>query len=290
MTAKSYSELEQKVINLFKNETQVEFLGDVYSVSVSDKPRPQQFGECKTDVYIQLFNEKNNIELKISCKLLNNEFQENKISAERAEGIFGNDWSNIIQESTATIAEKFQDIDVIYPNGKARLKEGFLTMGWKLEIASKARGLSAPIQLSDDGIRDSIYRGINQSQNKIDAVVNGHVIKNSGIATHMLVTDLESINSVQDVLNKIVSIDNYPIMAHFLIFTGFSYRIKKDKDDGNRPLAVQVKYKANVDADILEKEIIFEHPLEDQFKGRPMIELAKQELNKLSDSYIAKFI
>ena len=62
-----------------------------FRVEVVGKPRPQHgSGEPKTDVYILGVNENGvHKELKISLKLeSSNEFQENKVSAERAESFF----------------------------------------------------------------------------------------------------------------------------------------------------------------------------------------------------------
>ena len=63
-------------------------------------------GEPKTDVYILGVNEASQFkEIKISLKLKSsNEFQENKVSAERAEGFFGEGYKKIIEESTKSIA------------------------------------------------------------------------------------------------------------------------------------------------------------------------------------------
>ena len=292
MAQKQYSALEQHVISLFPIGKKIKYNNSDYVVVKCDKPRPQGSGECKTDVYIQITSQvdESKEEIKISCKLPSNEFQENKINATRAEELFGENWCNIISKSTNAIADRFKQLDVIYPNGYGRTKEGLLTIGWKLEIASKERTLSAPLLLTNDEIRDSIYRGVNQLLAKKNSMVNEEIINDSGIANHMLVTDISSLVSYQDVLLNMVEISKYSIGKHYLIFTGFSYRIKKYKDDGNRPLAVQVIYKADTQNDCLTHTINFSNPLDANYSGRPMVDKAKIELNKLSQTYRNQFI
>ena len=111
-----------------------------------------------------LYNDTTYSEIKISCKLPSNEFQENKINSNRALNIFGKDWKDILKQANLSIKHKIEEQIIINPKGKGRIKEGFLTIGWKLEITTKERTLSAPLPLSTNEIKNSIYRGINQTE------------------------------------------------------------------------------------------------------------------------------
>ena len=96
--SKKYKQLEDHIINTFNRDKRFNINNKVYSVIFATKPRPST-GECKTDVYV-LFKEEETedyYELKISVKRRsNNEFQENKVTAGKAESYFGLDWTNII--------------------------------------------------------------------------------------------------------------------------------------------------------------------------------------------------
>lgn len=292
MSEKKYSKLEQHVINIFNSSSKFLYNNSTYVVLQCDKPRPQKSGECKTDVYVKLKNlDTNEIsEIKISCKLPSNEFQENKINSNRALNIFGEDWEEILKQANLSIKHKIEEQNVINPKGKGRIKEGFLTIGWKLEITTKERTLSARLPLSNNEIKNSIYRGINQTEDKRNSIINNSIIENSGIASHMLISEIHELHTIDDVLDKIISIDNYDINPHYLVYTGFSHRIKNNKNDGNRPLAVQVKYIANIEDDCLNYCFIFDYPLDTKHSGKNYVELAKKEIEKLSNDYINQFI
>ena len=62
------------------------------------------------------------VEIKISYKKENADFIENKMSAERAEQLFGEDWIDIIEHSTTAIQDKFYERMLIYKNGLEELK------------------------------------------------------------------------------------------------------------------------------------------------------------------------
>lgn len=122
-------------------------------------------------------------------------------------------------------------------------------MGWKLELASKRRRLSAPIQLTDQELRDYIFKGTNLPKNKRNALVNGSVIKNSGVADYILFAELDEIQTVDDIFTRIEKIDKVKLEPIYLIFTANNFRTDKEKKsssakstDGKRPLAVRVKW------------------------------------------------
>lgn len=293
---KNYRKLEDSVISLFPINKKITWKGQQYTVLNSDKPTSTSKGEPKTDVYLKLQDNttKETIELKISCKLEgSNEFQENKIKASRAKQIWGDNWRDILQNSALSIKEKFENTETYFPRGFGRTKETQYTNGWKVEIASKPRELAVKLELTDKDIRDKIYKGTTLDETKKNCLVNGVVIKNSGVAEYMLVTTLQEINSINkasDILNLLIPIDNYTILPHYIIFTGNNYRVLKNKHDGNRPLGVQVIWTANKDKNILEKCLKFDCPLDDNFSAKQIASRTKQEILKLGKSFTKNMI
>ena len=77
------------------------------------------------------------MKLKFSYKKENADFIENKMSAERAEQLFGEDWIDIIEHSTTAIQDKFYERMLIYKNGFRRTEKGSITLGWKFELLNK---------------------------------------------------------------------------------------------------------------------------------------------------------
>lgn len=248
MPRRAYGELEQHIIETMQRNRLFEYQHRLYELLNVGKPRPQGNGECKTDVYIELGERDTGRrrEFKISVKTDGaQEFQENKVSAERAEAYFGEDWQDIIIESTNTLRTSFENRILLYASGAYPTKPNSITLGWKLEIANKPRALSVRAPLTDREVRDYVYKGVNQSRNKRDAVVNGRVIPGSGVADYLLVTTINRIRSAQDVLSQMVSIDDADIEDTYLIFTANNYRTDVDKADGPRPLAVRIEWRVH---------------------------------------------
>lgn len=293
MAQKTYGKLEHKVISLFSPGTKFNWNNEDYTVVFSDKPQAKG-GEPKTDVYIRASKNTDSekyIELKISCKLFGtNEFQENKITADRAKQIWGENWSNILTNAFKEIRDKFYNTEVYFPLGSGRTKETQFTNGWKVEIASKSRKLSCPLNLTDQKIRDYIYKGTSLDDSKKNALVNGKIITNSGVAEYMLVTTPESINSTSDVLEKIILIDDYEIVPHYIVFTANNFRVLKNKSDGNRPLGVQVLWSADLVNNKMTHDIVFSHPLDPVYSGKAISELTMKEINKLGSDFKKDFI
>lgn len=293
---KDYKTLEESIISLFRIGQQITWKDQLFTILNSDKPTTKSKGEPKTDVYLKLEDTTTNksIEFKISCKLEgSNEFQENKIKASRAKQIWGVNWKEIIQNSALSIREKFENTETYFPIGVGRTKETQYTNGWKVEIASKPRELAVKLELTDTEIRDKIYKGTTLDDAKKNCIVNGEVIKNSGVAEYMLVTTLEKVNNidtVSDILNLLIPIDEYPISTHYIIFTGNNYRVLKDKHDGNRPLGVQVIWTANQEKNTLENHLKFDCPLDDNFSAKQIASRTKQEISKLGENFTQNMI
>lgn len=244
MVKKDYGILEQHIIDLFAEEGSFNFAGTIYQVVEAGKPRPiPGHGECKTDVYILGRDSFGNTkELKISVKSLTSVFQGNKFQPHHAEALLGEDWESIVSTATQNLRHLFESTRLIYPNGYGRTKPNSITMGWKLEIADKPRDLSAKLPLNNQEVRDIVYKGLNQSPEKQDSLVNSRIIYGSGIAEYIIKTDIMTLNSSADVINQMIPIDQLHIKPTYLIFTGNNYRTDVDKTDGPRCLAVIVEW------------------------------------------------
>lgn len=243
MVKKGYGLLEQHIISLFNQEKRFVFEGNEYNVLITDKPRPNS-GECKTDIYVLAKDNNNNkIELKISAKLKSsNEFQENKLNATRAKAYLGENWSDIISKAAYSIHEKFEEKHLIYVSKHHPTAANSITLGWKFEIASKPRALSVKAPLTVEEVRNYVYKGINQTEDKKHSFVNKEIIMNSGIADYLLISEIEELKTINDIISNLIPIDNYnPPEIHF-IFTANNYRTKENKADGPRPLAVYIKW------------------------------------------------
>lgn len=281
MSSKNYAELEQHIIAVMNNNKRFTYDGKEYEVLVAGKPRPLGGGECKTDVYIKLqgsFWRKH--EIKISVKTEGEqEFQENKITPERAESILGPNWEKIIFRTTKKIRKRFKNRYLLFPDSYGSIKADSMTLGWKLEITTKERDLSAKIDLSDREIRNYIYKGVNQSIEKRDALVNGQLVKNSGVAEYLLATTIDRIKTPQDVLSQKVQIDKMNIGDTYLVFTANNYRINENTADGPRSLAVRVEWEVTRKGK-LRATLCFDNPLRYTGEGG-MLPKAKKALEEL---------
>lgn len=290
--SKNYAELENTVLSQFTEGQRIQYQNKDFLVLLSGKPKTNKGGEPKTDCYIKLKDLSNEEihEYKISCKLKSsNEFQENKVKAERAEEILGPDWENIIIKTSKKIEHLFKEKEVNNPKGLKRNKYGHLVLGWKIEIASKERTLSAELELSEQKIKDYIYKGTNQKEVKKNSYINNVQVKDSGIANYMLITEIEDINEPKDVLDRIIDIDKHKIDTHYLIFTAHTYSINKPKNktDGNRSLAVRIEWELKNDK--LYPNIKYDSPLTPPSNSngmRKIIDEILEEHPNLKDEYL----
>lgn len=289
---KNYAKLENTVLSQFIENQKIQYQNKEFLVLLSGKPKTNKGGEPKTDCYIKLkdlSNEKIH-EYKISCKLKSsNEFQENKIRAERAEEILGPNWKNIITKTSTKIDNLFKERPLNNPNGYKQNKYGHLVLGWKIEIASKERLLSAELELSEQKIKDYIYKGTNQKEVKKNSYINNIKVKDSGIANYILIAEIEDINSPKDVLDKIIDIDKHKIKKHYLIFTGNTYNVNKPKNktDGNRSLAVRIEWELKNDE--LYPNIKYDSPLTPPSNSKDMRKIIDKIFEKhprLKDKYL----
>lgn len=249
---------ERNIKELFYEGVTFRYEGNEYKVIECGKPVCYK-GEPKTDIYILAETDGREREFKISFKQTNADFIENKTNAERAELIFGKHWREIIIDATMRISDVFHSKPLIYKKAYRKTGKGSITLGWKYELLNKSGGdLSGAVHLSRAQIMD-VYAGTHLPADKKDASVNGHVIKNSGIANFMLVDD--NMRSAQAVIDSIVSIEEYVDMHPVVYFAckALNYRTFEGKYDGNRPLSVFVDW--NVVDGKLDGRLVFDAPL-----------------------------
>lgn len=239
---------EKRLISLLKGKN-IYWKGEERKIILCEKPLYSS-GEGKTDIYI-LFDNKE--EIKISLKQNNADFVENKVSAKRAEKIFGTDWKNIISNTALSLQDKFSKRQLYYPQKTGRIEAGSYTLGWRLDITNKKNGeLSKEIVLTEKQ-KEEIMLGTLLPLEKRDAKVSNKIIKDSGIANYLLF-DSEKKLTPQDVFLNLSTQENY-ILPFWASFKAVNYRSISNKVDGNRPLAVYVNYESR------ERELIFNSPL-----------------------------
>lgn len=268
---------ERRILEFMSKGTEFVFNGKGYTVMLSGKPTCHK-GEPKTDIYILAESCEDEVEIKISYKKENADFIENKMSAERAEQLFGEDWIDIIEQSTTAIQDKFYERMLIYKNGFRRTEKGSITLGWKFELLNKSGGdLSGKMLLTDEQVVD-VYAGSNLSPDKKNASVCGQIIRDSGVANYILMD--ENVYSAQDVIDKMIPIREYVMMHPDIYFAckALNYRTFAEKWDGNRPLSVQVNW--DVLDNRLVPELVFDKPL--IVKGNEVAERLIHYMRKLN--------
>lgn len=253
-----FGDAERRILAFMAEGTEFVFQEKNYKIILSGKPTCHK-GEPKTDIYILAESSSDKVEIKISYKKENADFIENKMSADRAEQLFGEDWVNIIEQSTMAISDRFEERMLIYKNKFKRTEKGAITLGWKFELLNKNSGdLSGKMLLTEEQVID-VYAGSNLADDKRNAMVSGQVIENSGIANYILMD--ENVNSAQDVIDKMVPIKEYVKMHPDIYFAckALNYRTFAGKWDGDRPLSVQVYW--NAEDNKLVPELVYDQPL-----------------------------
>ena len=250
-----FGDAERKILSFMVEGTEFEFEDRKYVVELSGKPTCHK-GEPKTDIYVLAKSSLDEKEIKISYKKENADFIENKMSNILTDIDHG---FQIIEDSTTSIMDKFEERMLIYKNKFKRTEKGAITLGWKFELLNKSSGdLSGKMKLTEEQVID-VYAGSNLAEDKRDAMVNGKVIKDSGVANYILMD--ENINSAQDIIDKMIPIKDYVKMHPDIYFAckALNYRSFAEKWDGNRPLSVQVNWSAEQNK--LIPELVFDHPL-----------------------------
>lgn len=253
-----FGDAERRILAFMTEGTEFVFQDKKYRVILSGKPTCHK-GEPKTDIYILAETVHDKTEIKISYKKENADFIENKMSAERAEQLFGTDWEGIIEQSTTAIRDRFEERMLIYKNKYKRTEKGAITLGWKFELLNKNSGdLSGKMLLTEEQVID-VYAGSNLSEDKRNAIVCGQVIEDSGIANYILMD--EDVHSAQDVIDKMIPITEYVKLHPDIYFAckALNYRTFAEKWDGDRPLSVQVFWDAEENK--LVPKLVYDKPL-----------------------------
>lgn len=238
-----FGKYERRVLSLFRVGSEFKFQGKLMRVVFAGKPKCSR-GEPKTDVFVRCQTpDRVQQDFKISYKRPSADFVENKTSAERAAELLGIDWASVIRQSTLSLKEMFVKRPIIYKKKHRRTQAGSITLGWKYELLVRDAGeLSGKISLTEDQ-RNDVFSGSGLPEDKRNASVNGSVIKDSGVANYILVTD--DLSTLQRIVDQLIPIDEY---AHthevFYACKALNCRTfeRPAKWDGNRPLAVQVDW------------------------------------------------
>ena len=262
--AKNFGKVERDVLAMFKPGAIFVHNAQTYKVITAGKPGCRS-GEPKTDIFVLTCSNQGEKGFKISVKKPNADFLENKITAERAEQIFGYNWKHVITTYTGQIRNRFEALPLIYKNNVGKTRQGAITLGWKFELVNKTGGnLSGLVDLTHEQLLD-VYAGINMSDSKKNAVVNNKVVKNSGVADFLLIA--AEFKSPQNVIDSLHNIDEYVKNNPNVFFAckALNYLTlkkvvgNKKKYDGNRPLSVAVDW--HVGNGKLAHNLIFDQPL-----------------------------
>lgn len=276
---RTFSKDENSIRKLFPIGTIFSYDNTAYEVIEIGKPFSEK-GEPKTDIYICAVSKNyKKREFKISFKKSNADFLENKISSERAQQLFGDNWSEIIKQSIDKLKPSFQSKKLIYKEKEGHTEKGSITLGWKFELVNKISGaLSDEILLVEDQVID-VYAGTNLENEKKNAKVNEKMINDSGIANFILIGETDFKNA-QEVIDKLISVKDY-VKQHPKVYfacKALNYRTLKNKWDGDRPLAVYVEW--GISNKKLSHNLVFDKPLEK--KGNEVAKKLKTVLETLN--------
>lgn len=287
MPKKKYSLFEENIISLFSKGDKFEIDGEIFTVEISGKPKsPTAGGEPKTDCYIKgVSNSKNVKELKISCKKNNKEFIENKMSAQRAEEIFGSGYEIYIETCTEKIINKFLSECLVKETSRNGTPKRRVTLGWRVDVTEKEGKLSVPLEiLTEKEIKDRIYKGIGSS--KEDSIIDGEEIEGSGIAEYLLFGKESSYSTTAEVIENLIPIDEYELPDLYIVFTGCTHNITDDNYE-KRELAAAVKW--NKVENLMKPDLLLEKPLSLDMKSEKMAARIKPYLNGEDITFQDKF-
>jgi hypothetical protein len=247
--ATKYSEEEIRIINCFNevktNNKELIYNGHACKVLLVDKPHYRHGGEGKTDIYLLLNDGISDYEVKCSSKMSNAEFLENKLKPERAEAIFGENWSKILSEYSFSLKDKFESLS-LYNEEK-----NSCTLGYRTDITTKSRTLAKEFIPSPQEKRE-ILLGEKLEENKRNVEVAGNLIKNAGVATHILLNS-EYYKNAQDILDNLLTPEEVDLKC-YITFCAVNYYIDKDRCE-SRPLGVNIDWSSG------EPNIIYDEPL-----------------------------
>ena len=271
--AKAYIKAEEKVINIFAPGTNFTFKSENYTTELAQKPKTNTLGDCKTDVYILAKSNRNSekIDLKISIKKNNADFLENKMRANRAKVIFGDNYKSTIESLTTSVAKDFEEANLIYFDKKGNTNPCSITLGWRFEVInSKDASRSGLLNFTNKQLLE-VYSGPKLEEKKRNAEIDGKIVENSGVAEFMLKPDTLITNSAQDVIDNLTPISQYITNTKvYFVCKALNYRVLPSynfKIEGNRSMSVYVDWKIKkkfcfFGRKYLSGKLIFNDPLE----------------------------
>lgn len=285
MRARNFSEAEQALKGLFESGRRFRFRGRDLVVLFSEKPTCAE-GEPKTDVFVRCLDESSRVvDIKISYKKVNADFIENKMTAERAQEIFGPGWVSRITQATDVIRDGLARRRLIFKTAAMHAQAGSITVGWKFELLWRHSGdLSGSIALSTEEKRD-VFAGCNLPQDKRDAYVGEQIISNSGIADYILVSD--RLVDLQETVDCLIPVEDFAVSAD-VYFACKALNLRTydtpPKWDGNRPLAVQVDWEVREGR--LTPFLDYDHPL--IRRGNELVEKLQWAMGTLGVSNVSQ--
>jgi hypothetical protein len=268
VVGKNFIKSEEKIREIINNYDEFNFRGNFFKIIICCKPRLQgSGGEVKTDIYLKAKNQANLKveEFKISYKQPNWAFIENKVKKEKAEKIYGPEWSTIIQNQIEDIKDKkkdnFSTAKLFYAfKKKKRIYPGSFTLGWRYEIEKDStRKLHAIIK---EDIYEQIYISKGQHDKYRNALIDNKEVKNSGVPNYYFEGDTSDIHNIDDIMANIIPIADamktHTPCASFLAHN-FDPINNKQHGGNKRDLGVAVKWCA--DDKLLNYEILYNVPL-----------------------------
>lgn len=245
-----YARFERSISNAFKPGDKVTFNNEQMQVIFATKPLSRTNGEGKTDTFLLLKKADGSTEeVKISIKKSNADFVENKLQAQRARNVLGENWKQRLTPALKQLSESLKDLPQETPKGD-------LTLGYRLDVVNKPTGdRTVKMNLTHKEVVD-FYSGETLHEDKRHSFVSDKYRKNSGTATHLLFGD--SFANGQEILNKLETVDSYAKRHPDLYIAAKAVNLRKGgKVESARPLGL---YYVWDNADTAAK-LTYENPL-----------------------------
>lgn len=238
-------ENEKRIIKLFKPGTKLLWHGKEVIVLECAKPVVSSgSGECKTDVWVCL---NNGDTIKISVKKEDANYLENRISYERAIELFGQVFTTSVCPDMFQLLIK-DDLKLIENNATWRKHTGKylkFTLGYHANITNQKNGKKTNKSFFiplDHETKVEILSGKKLPPNKKDCLINGRIVKDSGVAEYYLEKNVTDDTTGQEILDSLVPIEiQADVMDFYVTFKAVNAFYDKEKNllkwDGDRPLA-----------------------------------------------------
>ena len=289
----SAQENEELLITLFSPGTIFIFDEIEYESKICAKPRAQGGGgEPIADMYLEAKSTKDNVDnlvLKISLKKIGWEFIKNHMQRSDFEDVFFTESDTMIQNYLNQARELVREMPVIDLGGGTnkiikKMGDGAITLGWEMMITNRNRGLAFGI-LERQFVREAIL-GEHIEDRRLHAVVNGNIIHNSGIPTHVLEMNLDENTTRENVFQTMITSEEF-VRLHQedlrVILKANNYRSLSSKTssgrcDNQRYLFIQNKW--SVDNSCLKRELVVgvERAFESNVESRLSLENALEQL------------